>query len=425
MYSFEYFNILKKDVKKKIIEERETYRKYYDIIEKFIYDNNLILGGSIAINCLLNRPRGVDDYFYEIYAENGFITANNLANIMDTVNIDHKLFLKTFIMNYKYTIFVNGRSLVNINTVPKMPDINKQLNPVKIKLFGGYEINILSPEIQLLNIYRLLYTPNNSDTWQLNLKDENKLFKYLHKSLNNEVTGSQENNKYKDQLTIINYFVFNNPNIVLIGEFALKIINNFKPNGMVQVISQNIIEEDVKLLEKIFNKIERTTQNINIMHDTRIRRTVFKVNNKEVLYIYNSARYDLIPFNKLIQNNNYVQLANPFVIFRFLLIDFWSVRFMLQIGNIDEKFADFRLKNIRISLLNLRYKMQKDKSIDLNLLEGNGPLVLRIFQSQEKNYIGYYNDEIISQKQLMMLDKKYADYYPSEYKKRNGDYRYL
>jgi hypothetical protein len=64
------------------------------------------------------------------------------------------------------------------------------------------------------------------------------------------------------------------------------------------------------------------------------------------MYIYNSAQYDLIPFNLARYEKNKIQVGNPFVLLRFLLIDYWTLRIIKLLNYIDEKFYKHRTNSI-------------------------------------------------------------------------------
>jgi len=455
MFSIDYLEYPWEAIEQKIYQERMRYQDIYQVIEQYLSEHkDIIIGGSMGINLLLKKERTIDDFEYELYAENAFAQATQLINILAEKSDDPTLFLKTTIPNVKYQIFVDLRLIATFIRLSE--NAINMIEPIKVKSFDQkHNLQVLSPEIQLIDIYRALYSPSQADNWQNILYDESKLFKHMSRDITEKV-GSDENQK-SDEVTIgdrrlletqlFKQFIAANENIVLIGEHALKILLGIEiSTTVIQIISQNDIEEDFVVIEKITKNvlkrnipIVKLTRELNIMKDFRIRRTTIKVGDaefgqKEIMYIYNSAYYDLIPFNVMKSSDSFIQIGNPFVLLRFLLIDFWMLRWVKQLGSIDEKFAQQRLNSILQKMMMLRIKLQvsdhdlmsRKKKITIDPQYFDEVSDYKIFQSQSKEYIGFYDDEIISQKIFIKdLSKRFYDYYPMDYKKKFGQYRIL
>lgn len=452
MFEFNYLDPITEDVQVKIIKERMQYTKVYETIEQYLSKNlDIYLGGTMAVDLLLNKPRSYEDFTYELHSENIFHHANNIANAISEATESEEspvfVMLKTSIPYIKYQIFVNTRTIVEIYKVPEFSfDL---IMPINIKSYMQYNILILSPEIYLIDVYRTLYSPNKADMWEEAISNEYKLFAYL-KSRVKQIIGAEESPEISNaerelvRDTLLSEFIADNTNVILIGEHALKLLNNSSEStNIIHVISQNDIETDfsqiVKIIQTVLKRgipVMKFTRHLHIMQDFRIKRTTIKVGTetqKEIIYIYNSASYDLIPYNILPVDKSKFQIGNPFVIMRFLLIEFWMVRLIKVLGNINETYAQFRQDILINSLLQLRAQLtpvgslvkasqiENSANIDERFYLRAGPLA--VFQ---KDYIGYYEDEIISLKEkIQNIQKKYFDYYPLEYKKRNGHYRTL
>jgi len=183
------------------------------------------------------------------------------------------------------------------------------------------------------------------------------------------------------------------------------------------------------------------------MQDYRIKRTIIRMgeNQKEILYIYNSAEFELIPFNEITDDkNNIIQIGNPFVLMRFMLIDLWMVRLISNLGGIDPAYALQRQQSILKKLIDLRTMISSQESTTLyndeqitdiadNYFTGTNEL--RVFQDtcseaediekHQCNYIGQYQNEVVSMKLLAKQSDRFVDYIPEDYKKRTGQYRVI
>lgn len=484
MFSFDYLSDIWDSIENKIYLERLRYEVFYETIEKYVSsftyknDRTIMVGGTIGIDLLLEKERSIEDFQYELYSEMEFIHANDLTNLLEETNVINSspfiISLKTTIPNLKYQIIIDSRIMVTIYKLPK--NSYELILPVKVNTFDKKnKVLVISPEIQLLDIYRSLYSPNESEDWESILYDETKLFHHLKKriqeqsnlltviaaspasNISADIMGGTEHiekitteERKRISLHLLKDFIIGNPNVVLIGEYACSIILGTEiGTTILQIISQNNLDDDFLQIERIIHTIlnkdipvVKLVRDLHIMQDFRLRRTTIKIGDqetgqKEILYIYNSANYDLIPFNSIHSEitEKKLNLGNPFVILRFLLIEFWIIRWIRQLGSIDEQYAKGRLDTILGILLKLRSVLAKEgeevvkkrrRTININTEYFDSLLqpTLRIFPSDSKDYIGSYDDENISIKIIIKdLNRKYFDYYPYDYKKKNNFYR--
>lgn len=524
MFAFDQVRAIAPEADRIITEERNDLEPFYATVENYVAkfsqfekskeeskasNAGIFVGGSLGVNMLLGKPRTLSDYVYFLYSQQALRHANQLTNLLaemvaksygsvkdilakaeevyEAVAKDPKqrgqiknirepkiVMMKTALPYQRYIIYVDARVLVQFTSLPHgsasivKPTLAESLSTsMKNKLF------VISPEVQLLDLYRVLYSPAKVGEWREAMRDENNLYQHLKKrlpELKNAKKGGDADNKddTKDgagsqhdeyKLHILSHWVTSNPNVVLIGDFAIRMLQLSENRGsMVQVITQKNPEEDAALvcqmLEKQFNiKCSQHTRPLSIMQDFRLQRTTVRADEKEVLYIYNCGAYDFIPFNLAVtvkggstarkEHNapkssqkpqaQFIQVGNPFVLLRFLLVDFWTVRLLNAEGKIDAKYAQLRLDEITRLLLELRSKISEldDKSRTASIGDkfiGQGGL-LRTFPSvgegidSASSYMGVYEDEIQAQKNLLNQGaRRFNDYYPDEALIRNGKY---
>ncbi len=439
----------------KIFNERLRYESVYEKIEDYIVDANklnvnkdrndprIIIGGAMGMNLLLSRDSTHQEFVYELYTEDSLHHVNSLSNEIASLNNNWIVRMTSKIPNIHYEIYVDFRLLVKVYTLNSDPvKAYALIQPVQVKSHDGKrELLVLSPEMHLVGIYKTLSLPNEVEIWEEKLDEEFQLFQLLKQRV--KTIGGDE--MTKDERTnvenaLLAKFVVGNKNIVLLGEHAFKIIYG-KHNKQLQTSSPVVLvisaldpEEDYNTIKKIITEtlgrnipVTKLTRSVNVMQDHRILRTTIKVGSetsqKEVMYIYNSAQYDLIPFNTAVseKNSEIIQVANPFVLIRFLLIDLWVVRWVKEMGKINEFFADKRVSSIINLIIELRNMMGDGKIKDE--LYSKDDNVLNVFQ--RNRYIGKYVDEVIAMKLNMADQKRYADYYPQGYLRKNGEYRKL
>lgn len=520
MFAFDQVRAIAPEADRIITEERNDLEPFYATVENYVAkfsqfeaskeaskDAGIFVGGSLGVNMLLGKPRTLSDYVYYLYSQQALRHANQLTNLLaemiaksygsakdilakadeiyKAVAKDPKqrgqiknipepkiVMMKTALPYQRYIIYVDARVLVQFTSLPHgsasivKPTLAESLSTsTKNKLF------VISPEVQLLDLYRVLYSPAKVGEWREAMRDENNLYQHLKKRLpelkNAKKGGDTKDNDTKDgsgsnhdeyKLHILSQWVTSNPNVVLIGDFAIRMLLSENRGSMVQVITQKNPEEDAakvcQMLEKQFNiKCSQHTRPLSIMQDFRLQRTTVRADEKEVLYIYNCGAYDFIPFNLAVtvkgggtkakkEHTNsssqkpqaqFIQVGNPFVLLRFLLVDFWTVRLLNAEGKIDAKYAQLRLDEITRLLLELRSKISEldDKSHTMSIGDkfiGQGGL-LRTFPSvgegidSASSYMGVYEDEIQAQKNLLNQGaRRFNDYYPDEALIRNGRY---
>jgi hypothetical protein len=430
-----------------VYEETEKY------LAKHAKEDVVMLGGRIGVQLVLGRPRSTDTYMfnYELYTENAFKHANDLTNIVSVRISPHGswedkkgefiIWLKTY-GSGKYGIYVDNRQIVTIIGVP-----HGTVNIVKPELVKSFDRNkefaVIPAEIQLLDIYRTLYTPGETGLWEEYLSDENQLFHHLRKrekairGAASEDDGVSHSDRVRITNTIMQKFIVNNPDVILLGEHALFVISEDPIKTHILQVCTTMDAGEVLAKLKMLGGMPQLTikkKQLNIMKDFMLHRAVIKVGDKELMYIYNSASYELLPFNTVHANGkSFLRLANPFVILRFLLVEIWMVRWVQAKGKIDETYAKRRIDAMLSRILRLRKQMsegsQSDRAIttisDSYFGSTSEEKGMKIFQIESDDYIGTFISEIILQKEAVKEQKKYRDYMPQRYYAETGGYRKL
>ena len=434
MFSIDQLSLVHDDFNRNIELERQQFSLICKTIEQYIIDstkfeNPLIVGGLSGTNLLLDKP----NYSYEVYGEHVFKHANNLANrLQPVVEKNFSPFvtrLRTVFAHKKYVIAVGGRSFIEFHELERGVGIYKLISPVE-KPIGDGKALVMSPEAYLLKTYRELYTPGAD--WETALEVERELVQMTKERFVGTKTGGKSGRlsmKEQQKLSakIMREFIVNNNSVVLIGEHSVKILENLvgsvsKSSTTLRIISANNVKDDIQKISLIVGKITAITRDMNALEDHQLVKTIIRVetgqDSTEILYLYNSASYNLIPYNVVRADMGSLQIGNPFVILRFLLIDLWEVNKVLLAGKINETFAKNRINNI----LKLFLQIRETLGIPINdKWFSQGPMGL--FQME---CIGTMVDEgIVAKKDAIASGKFFAPYYPKLWKKINGEYRDL
>jgi hypothetical protein len=415
------------------INNRLSLIDLYKSIFRYCFNNNLVFGGNLSVNLTINKE-DKDNFNFVVYGKEIFSHANNITNIIHKITKNDNLIvmLKTVMPFEIYYIRINTRLLIELKDIKQVRGVDPifMISPVK-KKFLRTDIFILSPEVQLISIYRKLYLPCDACDWDKLLLIETKLVENLN-IRQKKIAGSKDlslNVRKKINDSIVDLFK-NNDTKIFIGEMAInQILHPGKKKtevNIIEVISSSHEYDDVYLIKNhLLNKfgdvfINSQTSCMFIIDDFRLKRTTFKFiykgKKKDFLYIYNSAKYDLIPYTKY----NKILIASPFVILRFVLINIWIIRWISQLNNIDETFSRHKINYLLSMFYKLRNKLFDGDVIDERNI--NSDRLLSVFQ---KRYIGTFVSDVFAQKMELFDKKKFGDYYPALYQQQFGKYRII
>lgn len=389
----QFMTILKENAIPVILKDRNTYNDVYQVVEEYCKENhNLIISD---IQKLLNKEDKLAFKVYEIYCENPYKHAITLTNQIYQ-KIGKWTQLTTVITHQEFEIYYDGRNVVKIYNLVKGKDIKliDLVNPVLI-----YDINYISPEIELIDVYKRLYLPDKCNEWKALLDIESYLFDLV--KIRNESAGeiklggadieneppirrdlSELENLKKIILEEYVYDLLNatenktNNQILLLGHWALNLIEYVSESSTgelkshvekLQIISPNV-ENDIKNIQLILQKhtdlvITHREHILHLPKDFRVKRYTLYVSShslKEVPFmdIFNSTEFELVPYNVVKVGNKQVKIANSYVLLRFIMIDLWMLKVIDKMGKIHKKPLAAKLK----ALYELIYKIKNPRS---------------------------------------------------------------
>ena len=398
--------------------DRNEYIEFYKTAEKYAQTNGLILGGEIGVKILINQKITYDDVTtYEFYTDNTFDLAKGLADALFQVKTDGVvnsdfISLQTNIKYKEFTIYINARKLFVIRDIGRKKNVKLKhlIGATKVISPHGFDVLCMSAELQLIDIYRRLYDPQEAENWPRLLKYSEMLHKSIEGTLEDKVTkikskaiyeggtNTKDKSKTKQNITqmILDKFVSNSDK-VLVGDYAIDKSSAMEGYGRLQVISGDGIDNDMRKLKSILpnNELMYISHFLYLPQDFRIRkRTVYLVDggNKQIaiMDIFNSAEFELIPYEKSVNN---LIIGNPYVLLRYQLIDIWSLQLVLHLSSSVEKKIVSNLRQVEILI---------DKLKDI--------AYTKLFQLN--NYKGVYEDIRVSKKKLTQKSRRIPNYYP-------------
>ena len=366
-----------------IEKDRKNYDKYFQIVEKFCKENDVLLGGQIGIQLLTEMPKNKDSYFYSLYTDDSFNKAKKLSLKLFESDSNFTINLQTVRTHKEFNIYINTRLLVKIFDLGTYKNIRlyKLIGPVPVKgYFNPHNVDIelqaISGEVYLIDIYRKLYTPYvdkpggyKTYTYYRNIEDIvfKKTIEHLEgKILNSDqrILGSSENNEDPSSLENIKLILLKhlikNSNDILIGDFAINQITKHKSfDRRLQIISERDPDDLLSIISNILKNqfhidkhISYSSYDLNLPDDFRILKYTFYISDNKLdrislMDVFNSSSFELIPFKfTFLPNVQRIKIGNHYVLLRFKFIDLWSLKLIFNLGHKDTSLISGILWNI-------------------------------------------------------------------------------
>ena len=338
--------------------DRHLYDPFFEAAEKFCIKGGILIGGRTGIDLLIGAPLTKDGYFWELYTDNAFETAKEFATMLSQVKSPHiparTVALRTDIKHREFTILVNANYLFKIYSMDryrgvKLIEVMKP--PTATGYFGG-SVSVIPDEIQLIDIYRTLYSPSRMKNWERDLATEAVIYAGVRAREKHIVVGGAIFNRSKcDEILLQKLFKVRPkkssssasshrpsstpsptssstpssphtppPQYILIGDYAAHLWlmhqgHKSKGGQRLQFISADPIEALISKVEKIIihdknaarkigapfeAKVSSVKFNLNVPSDFQITKHTLYVNfqNEQIPIadVFNSTEYEAIPY---------------------------------------------------------------------------------------------------------------------------------
>jgi len=406
---------------------RKDFIPYLKETEKYVNDNNLILSNQQHI---IGENKNLNSYNIIIYTETPFEHTKNLKKKLEKlskeinppkdikplpefsfqVKLFHyeiNLIIDSFLsIKFLNNLYIPYRDYVPNKILSELMYVTSIIKKPPIFLEDkNIKFNYFSPEIELIEIYRKLYSPQFFDEWDTLKLIQNKLYNIIKSDFDidksdkdtsdrlgtfdevevvkdsssfKQVSQCYKTNKMSKEILEL---IKNTDNLLLID--SIDNSNCIVDCPRLQIITHMKQEDFEALIKNAVKRVYPREKIIFVDHypripiDFRIKKTAgyFMTDNKRKLFIefINSTQYSLLPYYKIIDN---IKIAHPYVQLRFKYIDLWS-----------------------ISLLNLPHDKMKQMKLS-KYLSIDTIYNLDIDIPTPNHYVGYYVDEDIAKKRL-------------------------
>ncbi|MCW5951837.1 MAG: hypothetical protein KIT69_06235, partial [Propionibacteriaceae bacterium] len=273
----------------------------------------------------------------------------------------------------------------------------------------------------------------------------------INYELEYDIEGSQESQISLDEYIEIKYHLINTlRDFLLIGEYVSFIFNldatteNIKPPKILEfiynrknyesIVAEMAVDYEINfkndfiiiqnIIDTFFKKKRKTVkcyykkQPMTIIGDPRLCKYILYLNDKEIVYVYNSTSYELIPYCKIpIPSNmlsttgieNKVRIPHINILLRFLYISLYIVNLLKVSNKIDKAYAILRSRHILDTIITIK-KISTFK-----------PTLIKNERYAGINFPYEEYVKLIRKNQM----KLYSDYFPYMYKMSHGNYRSL
>jgi hypothetical protein len=277
---------------------------------------------------------------------------------------------------------------------------------------GSENINVISPDIELIDIYHKLYLPqkySDHDDLHRNEKCVWKEFNNIREMVIVTPTVKGGKGQGTNLIEKALEWIKGNDNVVLIGDKAASVMSkrNFNYNNAVQFITGGDIEKSVEELRQyILSSADTETvikkHNINLPDDYRIIKYTIssKGDNSYIANVYNCASYELVPY---IMKEGYKVGTYP-VLLRFLFMDIWFLRTLRYFNIINQKVYSGGVRRTLADVDNIHggfVKYNEERMV------------------KDILFVGTHIDEVVDKKNIVTP----FPYWPAKFKKENGEFR--
>lgn len=397
--------------------DRMLYSVFFVAAEAFCVANSVLLGGRVGIDLLVGRPLTKESFFWELYCDDTFNIAKNFVIELSRTHSPHipanTTSLQTNIRHKEFSVFINARLLFKIYSMDKYRGIKliELMGPAtRTSYFTKNPIKCIAEEMQLISIYRTLYSPAKLPHWKDAIENEQKIYDLIKEAIGVKATTSLVTGGASAKLAAKNIHLclirdLIKPNsYILIGDHAMTAMGLLDSGSRVQFIAPDDIDDIRKKCERCILrrdtdiKITYMRYQLNLPDDFQILKYTLYLNDKDgqvaIADIFNSSAFEPIPFARV----GGIRVGNPWVLLRFIFIDIWVLKLIL---NLDQNAADFIKTKITDNLS--RADMLREK-IFKNIAE----------TFQLVDYGGRYVDETVAKKKLIKeRGERFPIFYPS------------
>ena len=320
-----------------IDKDRMAFSKVYQITEEYCKSQEIIVSDPNKIVAAISpsgaaiSPSGTaisptrTNCDYKLYCRFPYKHAVALANLIHS-NVGEWVKMRTIVGHQEFVIDYDSRPLITIYSVDFQKSVKLSTVIMPVELDG---IKYMSPELEIIDVYHRLYSPEESDNWPELVETESRLYDLLISRVKKSIFGGRQEPPERSpeditDLQYLKYLVMSEfccefiKDYVVVGHWALHVVEasreeNHKMKSSIEKIQiitsidiNNAIEEIMNFLGKYTNaRVVARIQDLHIPKDFRINRcTIYigvpskngEVKDKAFMDIFNCGNFELVPY---------------------------------------------------------------------------------------------------------------------------------
>jgi hypothetical protein len=323
-----------------IAYERAKYKPFYKLIVDFIKREQVFLAGNYACRAFDARTIDLDGIVLDaapflLFSADAYETGKAL--IREIENTPHlgninTVHLYPSIADYEYQLNMSGRRLATIKMIGEHRGVplGKLIRPPQID-----GVSLISADIMIIDIYRRIFSKsddnNNSEhLMQLEKRLFDRFYTDSKKSdfIPKPVVGLAETKALTLRRRALELF----PEHLVVGPQAFESTPDMDE---LQIVVSDLDSEIASKLSSLGCLVNRYF--ISLPIDSRLRR--FRVvlegaTRTTIIDVFNAGSYDLL------------HRTHPFTLYRFCLVDIWTLRLIAALGEINQSTAERQIERI-------------------------------------------------------------------------------
>lgn len=409
-----------------IKEERDKYSIVYNTIENYCSNNKIIISNMYVLTNQQENKNNIIDKIYRLYCVNPLIHANELTNSIykqTDGKLDKCKFtkMKTVKEQEEFLIEFDTRIVAIIYDLQQKGRVNERskiIKPVEIN-----KILYMPPEIEIIDVYQILYDPSKFKDFKQYLYLEEYLYSKVSERKNYGIIGGDEllcRNKKKELLELFKLELLKlvkQLDIIIVGIWGHNIFQHrdkyCADNEKLQIMGNytcdfitNIVKKELKKHTNFEVSVRK--HSLLIPKDFRTLRYTYSIHmitnlgivEKPFMDFFNCCQFELVPYSLI----NGFKIGNAYVMLRFFMIDLWILNIIKHLNQLPENVVKSKIERILNAVEHIR---------------NNKDLLL------DNEYLGKFQDYNIYKKIVASDEKKFRPYYPYEYQKNNNSLRVI
>lgn len=376
--------ILEFKAEKFALKERMLFAPLIEAGEIYASNNKLIVCGNAANSLILNDESLItfDSFQYDFLSDNLVASARGLTDAIYKLGnpLGYHVNMATMVPDYLIHVRLDDRILFTVTSLQsrslRMSNlIYPIMRPARFAIVEdnsngkpkGKPIMLACADsgYQLTEIYNTLTNPALVSVWKEKLGTEMELRKIymstIRKSINeldkkggaiidnSEVgaisTGGAINNIDK-LINLLKNNYAKGPGKVIIGSTGIRLLTGESTIPRLDVITDEDLEKDVifitKLADSLGMELKCKINNPRLPSKPMLRRLVVQCNHMNIINVYNSAKFDLIPYILI----DGFAVGSPMILMMYTLIDMWIVQILFHTNSLNTAISKMLLQKL-------------------------------------------------------------------------------